>query len=90
MILKGRDAERFLSAPPRDARAVLLHGRDRGGVRERGVDRGLEDRVRVVGKLGRVGECAGHEEHDAVCARRAHCHGRVVPPNVAHYIQGVS
>ena len=35
MILKGREAERFLAAPPRDARAVLLHGRDRGGVRER-------------------------------------------------------
>ena len=87
------DVERAVvygDARGRTLRAPLAGVQRRGGVRERGVDRGLEDRVRVVGKLGRVGECAGHEEHDAVCARRAHGYGGVVPANVAHYKQGVS
>ena len=36
MILKNRaDQERFLAGPARDARACLIYGRDRGGVRER-------------------------------------------------------
>jgi DNA polymerase-3 subunit delta len=36
MILSKRpDIDRFLSAPPPEIRAVLIHGRDRGGVRER-------------------------------------------------------
>jgi DNA polymerase-3 subunit delta len=36
MILKNRaDQERFLSGPPKDAKACLIYGRDRGGVRER-------------------------------------------------------
>ncbi len=35
MIVKGRDVERLLKAPPPHLRAVLLFGRDRGGVHER-------------------------------------------------------
>lgn len=36
MILKNRaEQERFLSGPPKDVRACLIYGRDRGGVRER-------------------------------------------------------
>ena len=36
MILNKRaEAERFLSAPPSHVRAAVIHGRDRGGVRER-------------------------------------------------------
>lgn len=35
MIAKGRDAERLLEAPPADLRVWLLHGNNRGGVRER-------------------------------------------------------
>lgn len=35
MILKGAEVERFLVKPPKDIRAALVYGRDRGGVRER-------------------------------------------------------
>lgn len=35
MILKGAEADRFLANPSKDARAALIYGRDRGGVRER-------------------------------------------------------
>ena len=36
MILSKRpEVDRFLGHPPPDIRACLLHGRDRGGVRER-------------------------------------------------------
>lgn len=36
MILSKRpEVDRFLKGPPSDIRAVLIHGRDRGGVRER-------------------------------------------------------
>jgi DNA polymerase III subunit delta len=35
MIAKGRDAERLLETPPADVRVWLLHGANRGGVRER-------------------------------------------------------
>lgn len=35
MILKGAEVDRFLASPSKDMRAVLIYGRDRGGVRER-------------------------------------------------------
>jgi DNA polymerase-3 subunit delta len=35
ILSKRVEADRFLSAPPREIRAALIYGRDRGGVRER-------------------------------------------------------
>jgi len=35
VILKGAEVDRYLAEPPKDARAVLIYGRDRSGVRER-------------------------------------------------------
>jgi len=35
VILKGAEADRFLAQPSKDVRAVVIYGRDRGGVRER-------------------------------------------------------
>jgi DNA polymerase-3 subunit delta len=35
---KRAEAERFLSAPPREVRACVIYGKDRGGVRERALN----------------------------------------------------